>query len=131
MLFLGLFLVIGGAEQAGVTQELVGVAERMNLHNPLIFAAAVTLLSNIVSNVPAVMLLKGIIPQFHDAHSAWLLLAMIEHAGGQSHHHRIGGEHHRGGEGAQRGAHQLLGVHEDRRAGNGNYSGNRVTVVGN
>jgi Na+/H+ antiporter NhaD/arsenite permease-like protein len=76
MLFLGLFLVIGGAEQAGVTQELVGAAERMNLHNPLIFAAVVTLLSNIVSNVPAVMLLKGIISQFHDAHSAWLLLAM-------------------------------------------------------
>jgi Na+/H+ antiporter NhaD/arsenite permease-like protein len=76
MLFLGLFLVIGGAEQAGVTQELVGAAERMNLHNPVIFAAVVTLLSNIVSNVPAVMLLKGVIPQFHDARSAWVLLAM-------------------------------------------------------
>jgi Na+/H+ antiporter NhaD/arsenite permease-like protein len=76
MLFLGLFLVLGGAEQAGVTQELVGAAERMNLHNPIIFAGVVTLLSNIVSNVPAVMLLKGVIPQFHDAHSAWLLLAM-------------------------------------------------------
>ena len=76
MLFLGLFLVLGGAEQAGVTQELVGAAERMNLHNPLLFATVVTLLSNIVSNVPAVMLLKGVIPQFHDAHSAWLLLAM-------------------------------------------------------
>ena len=76
MLFLGLFLVIGGAEQAGITQELVGVAERMNLHNPLIFATVVTLLSNIVSNVPAVMLLKGVVPQFHNAHSAWLLLAM-------------------------------------------------------
>jgi len=76
ILFLGLFLVVGGAEQAGVTEELVGAAERMNLHNPVIFAAVVTLLSNIMSNVPAVMLLKGMIPQFHDAHSAWLLLAM-------------------------------------------------------
>jgi len=76
MLFLGLFLVIGGAEQAGITRELIGIAERMNLHNPVIFAAVVTLLSNIVGNVPAVMLLKGVIPQFRDAHSAWLLLAM-------------------------------------------------------
>ena len=76
MLFLGLFLVLGGAEQAGITQELVGAAERLNLHNPLIFATVVTLLSNIVSNVPAVMLLKGVIPQLQDAHSAWLLLAM-------------------------------------------------------
>jgi hypothetical protein len=23
------------------------------------------------------MLLKGVVPQFHDAHSAWLLLAML------------------------------------------------------
>ncbi len=76
MLFLGLFLILGGAEQAGITQELLTTAERLNLHNPVIFAAVVTLLSNIVSNVPAVMLLKGLAPQFHDARSAWLLLAM-------------------------------------------------------
>lgn len=76
MLFLGLFLVIGGAEQAGVTQQLLGVAEKLNLQNHLIFTTTVTLLSNIVSNVPAVMLLKGLIPQFHNPHHAWLLLAM-------------------------------------------------------
>jgi Na+/H+ antiporter NhaD/arsenite permease-like protein len=76
MLFLGLFLILGGAEQAGITQQLLGVAERLNLSNHLIFAAVVTLLSNIVSNVPAVMLLKGLIPQFHDPHAAWLMLAM-------------------------------------------------------
>jgi Na+/H+ antiporter NhaD/arsenite permease-like protein len=76
MLFLGLFLILGGAERVGITQELLGVAERLNLHQPVIFAAVVTLLSNIVSNVPAVMLLKGLPPQFHDAHAAWLLLAM-------------------------------------------------------
>ena len=77
VLFLGLFLIIGGAEQAGITHELLGFAERLNLHNTAIFAAVVTLLSNLVSNVPTVMLLKGVVvPQFHDAHSAWLLLAM-------------------------------------------------------
>jgi Na+/H+ antiporter NhaD/arsenite permease-like protein len=76
MLFLGLFLIIGGAQQAGITQELLGSAERLNLHNSLIFTAVVTLLSNIVSNVPAVMLLKGLIPQFHDPQTAWLMLAM-------------------------------------------------------
>ena len=40
------------------------------------FTAVVTLLSNIVSNVPAVMLLKGLMPQFHNPHHAWLMLAM-------------------------------------------------------
>ena len=76
MLFLGLFLIIGGAQQAGITQELLGKAERLNLHNSLVFTVVVTLLSNIVSNVPAVMLLKGLIPQFHDPQTAWLILAM-------------------------------------------------------
>jgi Na+/H+ antiporter NhaD/arsenite permease-like protein len=76
MLFLGLFLIIGGAEQAGITQQLLNAAERLNLHNAVIFTAVVTVLSNIVSNVPAVMLLKGLVPQFHDPPSAWLMLAM-------------------------------------------------------
>jgi Na+/H+ antiporter NhaD/arsenite permease-like protein len=76
MLFLGLFLILGGTERAGITQRLLEVAERLNLHHPLILTAVVTLLSNVVSNVPAVMLLKGLPPQFHDVHHAWLLLAM-------------------------------------------------------
>jgi Na+/H+ antiporter NhaD/arsenite permease-like protein len=76
VLFLGLFLILGGAEQAGITGEMLGFAERLNLHNSVIFATVVTLFSNIASNVPTVMLLKGLVPQFHDAHHAWLLLAM-------------------------------------------------------
>jgi Na+/H+ antiporter NhaD/arsenite permease-like protein len=76
VLFLGLFLIIGGAEQAGITAELLNAAERLNLHNPAIFIGVVTLLSNLVSNVPAVMLLKGLVPQFRDPHTAWLMLAM-------------------------------------------------------
>lgn len=76
VLFLGLFLILGGAEQAGITRELLGVAERLNLSNSVVFAAVTALLSNLVSNVPAVMLLKGVIPQFQHPHTAWLLLAM-------------------------------------------------------
>jgi Na+/H+ antiporter NhaD/arsenite permease-like protein len=76
VLFLGLFLIIGGAEQVGISQELLGAAERLNLHNTAIFTTVVTVLSNVVSNVPAVMLLKGLVPQFRNPHSAWLLLAM-------------------------------------------------------
>lgn len=76
VLFLGLFLIVGGAEQVGIASELLRTAERLNLHHSLIFASMVALLSNIVSNVPAVMLLKGLIPQFPDPHSMWLLLAV-------------------------------------------------------
>lgn len=73
--FAGLFLIVGGAEQAGIAQQLLGIAERFNLHNRWIFSGVVVLLSNIVSNVPAVMLLKGLLPNFADAHHFWLLLA--------------------------------------------------------
>ncbi|HEY4930900.1 MAG TPA: anion transporter [Terriglobales bacterium] len=76
VLFLGLFLIIGGAEQAGITSQLLTAAERLNLHQSLVFVSMVTLLSNLVSNVPAVMLLKGLIPQFRDPHTMWLMLAM-------------------------------------------------------
>ncbi|HEY7353240.1 MAG TPA: anion transporter [Terriglobales bacterium] len=73
--FIGLFLIIGAAEQAGIAQQMLAVAEHLNLHNSWIFAGVVALLSNVVSNVPAVMLLKDLVPQFHYSSQFWLLLA--------------------------------------------------------
>jgi Na+/H+ antiporter NhaD/arsenite permease-like protein len=74
--FVGLFLIVGGASQAGITQQMLSAAENLNLHNRWVFSGVVVLLSNIVSNVPAVMLLKDLLPNFHDAHHFWLLLAL-------------------------------------------------------
>jgi Na+/H+ antiporter NhaD/arsenite permease-like protein len=74
--FVGLFLIVGGAEKAGVTGRLLEVANRWNLHQPVVFTLVVAALSNIVSNVPAVMLLKSIIPGFANPHTGWLVLAM-------------------------------------------------------
>lgn len=74
--FVGLFLIVGGAEQSGIAQQFLGAAERLNLHNRWIFSGVVVLLSNTVSNVPAVMLLKDLLPHFKDPHHFWLLLAM-------------------------------------------------------
>lgn len=74
--FVGLFLIVGGAENAGIVHQFISVAEHWNLQNPGIFTATVALLGNLVSNVPAVMLLKSLVPSFSDPHTAWLLLAM-------------------------------------------------------
>jgi len=41
-----------------------------------VFTLTVAVLSNIVSNVPAVMLLKSLVPGFANPHQAWLALAM-------------------------------------------------------
>ncbi|HEY3928021.1 MAG TPA: SLC13 family permease [Candidatus Koribacter sp.] len=76
ILFIGLFLIIGAAQHTGIADTLLRTAERLNLHNLAIFSVAVTLLSNIASNVPAVMLLKDLVPQFPNTHQFWLALAM-------------------------------------------------------
>jgi Na+/H+ antiporter NhaD/arsenite permease-like protein len=73
--FVGLFLIVGGAEQAGIAEQLLSSAQRFDLHDRWIFSAVVVSLSNVVSNVPAVMLLKGLLPKFSDPHHFWLLLA--------------------------------------------------------
>lgn len=74
--FIGLFLIIGAVEQAGIAQQMLAIAEHLNLHNAWVFTGVVASLSNLVSNVPAVMLLKDLVPQFHNANQFWLLLAM-------------------------------------------------------
>ena len=74
--FVGLFLIVGGAENAGIVGKMLQVAEHWNLQRLGPFTVAVAFLSNVVSNVPAVMLLKSLVPGFHDPHQAWLTLAM-------------------------------------------------------
>jgi Na+/H+ antiporter NhaD/arsenite permease-like protein len=74
--FVGLFLIVGGAENAGLTQQLLRFGGRFNLQHLGVFTLATAVLSNAVSNVPAVMLLKSLVTQFGNPHSAWLTLAM-------------------------------------------------------
>ncbi len=74
--FVGLFVIVGGAENAGITTRLLDVAQHWNLQRTWVFTLSVAGLCNIVNNVPAVMLLKSMVPGFADPHKAWLLLAM-------------------------------------------------------
>ena len=74
--FVGLFLIVGGAENAGIVARLLTFARHWNLQRLDVFTIVVALFSNIVSNVPAVMLLKSLVPGFTDPHTAWLALAM-------------------------------------------------------
>jgi Na+/H+ antiporter NhaD/arsenite permease-like protein len=74
--FVGLFLIVGGAENAGLTRDLFAMAHRFNLQNTAVFTVVTALLSNVVSNVPAVMVLKSLVPSFHDQRSGWLVLSM-------------------------------------------------------
>jgi Na+/H+ antiporter NhaD/arsenite permease-like protein len=74
--FLGLFIIVGGAERAGLTGNLLRPVATWNLHRIPIFVVVTTLLCNVVSNVPAVMLLRTLVSGFPDPHTGWLALAM-------------------------------------------------------
>jgi Na+/H+ antiporter NhaD/arsenite permease-like protein len=74
--FLGLFLIVGGAENAGLTQRFLEISRGLNLQNSAVFTLVSAALSNVVSNVPAVMVLKSFVPSFTNQHQGWLVLAM-------------------------------------------------------
>jgi Na+/H+ antiporter NhaD/arsenite permease-like protein len=74
--FCGLFIIVGGAERAGMMSTLLGSMTAWNLQRLPIFVGVTAILSNVVSNVPAVMLLKSLVPGFANAHTGWLALAM-------------------------------------------------------
>jgi len=76
LLFAGLFILVGGMEKtllaAGVTNDVAA----LGLARPAVLAAVAALLSNVVSNVPAVLMLKPFVAMLPDANRAWLVLAM-------------------------------------------------------
>jgi len=74
--FVGLFLIVGGAENAGIVGKFLLASHYVNLDGPAAFSVATVALSNLVSNVPAVMLLKSFVPAFPNPHNTWFLLAM-------------------------------------------------------
>lgn len=76
VLFTGLFVVIGGVEASGLAGEILGGASAIGLYRPAVLTAVTAVLSNLVSNVPAVLLFKAVIPTFGEPTRAWLVLAM-------------------------------------------------------
>lgn len=76
VMFAGLFIVIAGLEKTSLETELSALAGRLHLDNPFLLSGITALLSNLVSNVPAVLVFKPFIGQIHDPARAWLVLAM-------------------------------------------------------
>ena len=76
VMFVGLFIVVGGLEKAVIKPHLDAIAGGLHFDNSAWLAGATAVLSNIVSNVPAVLVLKPFIPNLPDARHAWLVVAM-------------------------------------------------------
>jgi Na+/H+ antiporter NhaD/arsenite permease-like protein len=76
LMFAGLFAVVAGFEKAVLSPRLVAELTRGRLDHAGILGMVTALLSNLVSNVPAVLLLKPFVARLADPRHAWLVVAM-------------------------------------------------------
>jgi Na+/H+ antiporter NhaD/arsenite permease-like protein len=76
LMFAGLFVVVAGFEQALLSPAIVAEIGRQHLDRMPILALVTAVLSNLVSNVPAVLVLKPFVTALPDPRHAWLVVAM-------------------------------------------------------
>jgi Na+/H+ antiporter NhaD/arsenite permease-like protein len=74
LMFGGLFIVVAGFESSGLQNEIVQAVGAQHLGHPIVLAIVMTALSNLVSNVPAVMLVRPLYRSLAD-HNSGLLIA--------------------------------------------------------
>jgi Na+/H+ antiporter NhaD/arsenite permease-like protein len=82
LLFAGLFVVVGAAERQGIDRRIFGLLRPLGIATVGGLAATSVVLSNAISNVPAVMLFTRVVPRLPDPGRAWLALAMSSTLGG-------------------------------------------------
>lgn len=73
--FAALFVVTHALETQGLTERLFTLLAPLAQAGLVPFGLIAVVLSNLVSNVPAVLLLQGLVPAFPDPERAWLMLA--------------------------------------------------------
>jgi Na+/H+ antiporter NhaD/arsenite permease-like protein len=76
VMFVGLFIVVNAFEKAVLTPDMLAAAGRLHLENIPMLSAVTAVLSNVVSNVPAVLVLKPFVAGLPDPQRAWLVVAM-------------------------------------------------------
>ena len=74
--FSALFVVTGAIGASGLGAHLFRLLQPYADGGPFPLTAVSLVLSNLVSNVPAVMLFRPVVPTLTDPHKAWLTLAM-------------------------------------------------------
>jgi Na+/H+ antiporter NhaD/arsenite permease-like protein len=76
VMFIGLFIVVAGAEKSLLDREAIAAVSRLDLAKTPVLSVFTALLSNLVSNVPAVLVLKPFVASLADPQRAWLVVAM-------------------------------------------------------
>lgn len=76
VMFVGLFIVVAGFEKAALTPGVIDHVRSLDLGRVPVLAGVAAVLSNLVSNVPAVLVLKPFVPALAEPEKAWLTVAM-------------------------------------------------------
>jgi Na+/H+ antiporter NhaD/arsenite permease-like protein len=76
LMFAGLFVVVAAAEKMLLTPEVIESVQAFHFANSYVLTADTAVLSNIISNVPAVLALKPFVLGLSDQHRIWLVIAM-------------------------------------------------------
>jgi Na+/H+ antiporter NhaD/arsenite permease-like protein len=76
VMFVGLFIVVAGLETAVLTPETIAAVGQLHLASVPVLSVVTAGLSNLVSNVPAVLVLKPFVADLPDSSRAWLVVAM-------------------------------------------------------
>ena len=75
LMFGGLFVVVRGLEATGLQDAALRTIGPTRLGHPLVLVGVTVALSNVVSNVPAVLLFRPLVPRLGPPHAVGLLLA--------------------------------------------------------
>jgi Na+/H+ antiporter NhaD/arsenite permease-like protein len=76
VLFVGLFVIVAAGERAGFDQRIFDWLAPLGVGTLAGLSATAAVVSNAISNVPAVMLLARLVPRLPDPTASWLALAM-------------------------------------------------------
>jgi Na+/H+ antiporter NhaD/arsenite permease-like protein len=76
LMFAGLFIIVAGGERALLTPGVVVAVAGLHIDQVPVLSVVTALLSNLVSNVPAVLVMRPFVDALPDHRTAWLVVAM-------------------------------------------------------
>lgn len=76
LMFAGLFVIVAGAGRTLLNSDAMTAATALHLDRTPLLAAVTALLSNLVSNVPAVLVMQPFVETQSNPQQAWLTVAM-------------------------------------------------------
>jgi Na+/H+ antiporter NhaD/arsenite permease-like protein len=76
LMFAGLFIIVAGAQHALLGPDIIAAVGRLHLDQLPVLSLVTAALSNLVSNVPAVLMLQPFVSALPDHDRAWLVVAM-------------------------------------------------------